>query len=65
VFYTILNEEYNDLSTLYWIPKLHKNPFMHLEKGILPTGSSTCSAKMSITMTKNSVYSPRGITVIL
>ena len=30
-----LNEEYDDLSILYWIPKLHKNPFMHLEKGIL------------------------------
>jgi hypothetical protein len=35
VFYTIFNEEYADLSILYWILKLHKNPFMHLEKGIL------------------------------
>ena len=35
VFYAIFNEEYDDLSILYWIPKLHKNPLMHLEKGIL------------------------------
>jgi hypothetical protein len=31
----VFNEEYDDLSILYWIPKFHKNPFMHLEKGIL------------------------------
>ena len=22
-----INEEYDDLSTLYWIPKLHRNPY--------------------------------------
>ena len=52
MFYTILNEEYDDLSTVYLIPKLHMIPFMHLEKGILPTGSSTCSAKISINYDK-------------
>jgi hypothetical protein len=54
VFYTILNEEYNDLSTLYWIPKLHTFRERYIT-------SSTCSTKMSITLTKNSVCSPRGI----
>jgi hypothetical protein len=23
----LINEEYDDLSTLYWIPKLHRNPY--------------------------------------
>ena len=54
MFYTILNEEYDDLSTLYWIRKLHT----FRERYII---SSTCSTKMSITLTKNSVCSPRGI----
>ena len=22
-----INEEYDDLSTIYWIPKLHRNPY--------------------------------------
>jgi hypothetical protein len=54
VFNTILNEEYDDLSTLYWIPKLHTFRERYIT-------SSTCSTKMSITLTKDSVCSPRGI----
>jgi hypothetical protein len=36
-----INEEYDDLPALYWIPKLHKNPYR--ERYIV--GSSTCSTK--------------------
>jgi hypothetical protein len=25
---TLLNKEHNDFSSLYWITKLHKNPYM-------------------------------------
>jgi hypothetical protein len=23
----LINEEYDDLSTLFWLPKLHRNPY--------------------------------------
>jgi hypothetical protein len=36
-----INDDYDDLFTLYWIRKLHKNPY--IEKYI--AGSSTCSTK--------------------
>ena len=45
----LINEEYNDLPTLYWIPRLRNNPYR--ERHI--TSSSTCSTKeLLITMTK-------------
>ena len=37
----LFNEEYGDFSSLYWIPKLHKNP--HRERYI--AGASTSSTK--------------------
>ena len=36
-----INDDYDDLFTLYWIRKLYKNPY--IEKYI--AGSSTCSTK--------------------
>jgi len=36
-----INDDYDDLFTLYWIRKLHKNPYR--ERYI--AGSSTCSTK--------------------
>ena len=51
VFMSSMNNlinEYNDLPTLYWIPRLRNNPYreMHIT-------SSTCSTKeLPITMTK-------------
>ena len=45
----LINEEYDDLSTLYWIPKFQKNQYLNK---YIP-GSSTCSTKeLFITMTK-------------
>jgi len=52
-----INEEYNDLPSLYWILRLHKNPYR--ERYI--AGSSTCSTKeLSITMTTFYLQSKRG-----
>ena len=51
-----ITEEYNALPFLYWILRLHKNPYR--ERYI--ACSSTCSAKeLSITMTKFSLQSKR------
>ena len=45
----LINEEYNDLPTLYWIPRLRNKPYR--ERHI--TGSSTCSTrKLFITIRK-------------
>ena len=45
----LINEEYNDLPSLYWISRLCNNPYR--ERHI--TSSSTCSTKeLLITMTK-------------
>ena len=45
----LINKEYNDLPTLYWIPRLRNKPYR--ERHI--TGSSTCSTrKLFITIRK-------------
>jgi hypothetical protein len=38
---TLLNKEHNDFSSLYWITKLHKNPYTENNT----TGASTFSKK--------------------
>ena len=47
----LINEEYDDLPTLYYILTLHNNS--HRERYSVHVHSSTCSTKeLSITMTK-------------
>ena len=51
MFYTILNKEYDDLSTVYWMPKLHRNlPYRDrcIAGGLLLVQQKN----LSITMTK-------------
>jgi hypothetical protein len=51
-----INEEYNDLPSLYWILRLHKNPYRERYVAC----SSTCSAKeLSMTMTQLCLQSKR------
>jgi hypothetical protein len=44
-----INEEYDDLPTLYWIPKLHKNPYREM----YIAGSYTCSTEELFITTTN------------
>jgi hypothetical protein len=36
----LFNEKYDDFSTLYWIPKLHKNPYSERYRAGVSTGST-------------------------
>jgi len=45
----LINEEYNNLPTLYWIPKNHKNPYRERYIACF----STCSKKIITLSTIN------------
>ena len=52
-----INEEYNDLSSLYWILRLPKNPY---RERYIADSSTRSAIELSIAMTQCCLQSKRG-----